>query len=297
MPAAPRSRPGCSALPGRAGPRRRGRPPPFSADGCTAGPGPEPARARWPAGHARGVEAGARPGLDAARPQVLEPLPLEHPVTVEGHQQQGTHRPDEDEEEIPGSGVASEIEEMDEGRNHQPPALCALVTSSRFSATITSAVNPTITAKARTVPVEFLSWWRLIGVPGASQIRRGDSWLTRVLLPHSDPVHQQVDVVVDRLREQFVGAPRRHDRALVFLARVAQVDAAVVIIVVEEAQPVLVVQGRTLTALTRGSVTLRAVVLIQLRRLVEGPKCVGDQILVGARLVGRLEVAVVADDA
>src|SRR5207253_8422442 len=235
---------------------------PSSVDGCTAGPGRAPPRARSPAGYARGAEAGFRPGLDAARPQVLEPLPLEHPVAVEGHQQQGTHRPDENEEEIAGSRVTCEIDQLDEGGEHQPPALCALVTSSRFSATITSAVNPTITAKATTVPIKFLSCWRLIGVPGESQIRGGDSWTARVLLPHPDPVDQQVDVGVDRLREQLVGAPRRHDRALVFFARVAQVDTAVVVVVVEEAQPVLVIQRRALAPLTRRPVTLCAVVLI-----------------------------------
>src|SRR5207237_6292900 len=106
--------------------------------GRTVGRGGAPASARSPAGYARGVEAGCRPGLDAARPQVLEPLPLEHPVAVEGHQQQGAHRPDENEEEIAGSRVTSEIDQLDEGGDHQPPALCALVTSSRFSATITS---------------------------------------------------------------------------------------------------------------------------------------------------------------
>src|SRR5438132_12006468 len=165
---------------------------------------------------------------------MLGQLPLEHPVAVEGHQTKRAHGPDQDEEEIAGSRVAREVEQMDERRDHQPPALCALVTSSRFSATITSAVNPTITAKARTVPIKFLSCWRLIGVPGESQIRRSDSWTARVLLPHPDPMDQQVDVVVDRLREQLVDTPRRHDGALVFFARVAQVDAAVVIVIVEE---------------------------------------------------------------
>src|SRR5205085_5355210 len=129
-----------------AGPARTRRPQPSAVDGSTAAPGRAPPRAKSPAGYARSVKAGFRPGLNAARQQVLEPLPLEHPVAVEGHLQQGAHRPDENEEEIAGSRVTSEIDQLDEGGDHQPPALCALVTSSRFSATITSAVKPTITA-------------------------------------------------------------------------------------------------------------------------------------------------------
>src|SRR4029077_10334278 len=95
----------------------------------------------------------------------------------------------------------------------------------------------------------------------------------------------------------FVDAPRGHDRALVFLAGVAQVDAAVVIVVIEEAQPVLVIERRPLAALADGSMALRAVVLIELGRGVEGPKGMGHQVLMRARLVGGLAIAVVADDA
>src|SRR6202022_3845498 len=110
----------------------------------------------------------------------------------------------------------------------------------------------------------------------------GVSWLARVLLPHPDPVDQQIDIVVGRLGKELVDAPRRHDRPLVFLARVAQEDAAVVIVVVEEAQPVLVVEWRPLAALTRRPAALRAVVLVELRPAVEGPKGGGDKVLMSA---------------
>src|SRR5439155_16890281 len=100
-------------------------------------------------------------------------------------------------------------------------------------------------------PTRFFSCWRLIGVPGESQIRRGDSWQARVLLPHPDPVDQQVDrvVVQDGGTAALGDAPGRHDRVQVLLAGVAQVDAAIVIVVAEKPEPVLVVQRRPFTAL------------------------------------------------
>src|SRR5438105_6736776 len=133
---------------------------------------------------------------------------------------------------------------------------------------MTSAVKPARTMNANAVPMRFLSCCRLIGVPGASKIRRGGSWQARVLLPHPDPVHQQIDVVVDRGRQQLLGPPGRHDRPQVLLAGIPQVDATVVVVVAEEAKSVLVVEGRSLATLTQRPVTLGAVVLVQLRRLV-----------------------------
>src|SRR6266446_6306641 len=92
----------------------------------------------------------------------LLPLTLEHAVTVVGDEQQRAQGPDQDEEKVPGARVASDIEQLDQRRRHQPPALCALVTSSRFSATITSAVKPNRMTKASTVPMMFFNCWRLM---------------------------------------------------------------------------------------------------------------------------------------
>src|SRR3982074_2858043 len=178
----------------------------------------------------------------------LFPSTLEHAVAVVGNEQQRAQGPDEDEEEVPGARVAGEIEQLDQRRRHQPPALWALVTSSRFSATITMAVKPNRITKANTVPIVFLSCWRLIGVPGESSIRRGESWPARVLLPHANPMDQQVDVVIDRRGQQLVRAPGRHDRAFVFLAGITQVNAPVVVVIVEETEAVLVVERRPLSA-------------------------------------------------
>src|SRR5438067_1335986 len=114
-----------------------------------------------PLGEGR-VGTASRPKRDEAQPLALVPLTLEHAVAVVGNEQQRADGPDHDEEEVPGARVAGEIQQLDQGRNHQPPALWALVTSSRFSAMITRAVKPNRTAKATTVPMMFLSCWRLM---------------------------------------------------------------------------------------------------------------------------------------
>src|SRR2546423_4299345 len=78
---------------------------------------------------------------------------------------------------------------------------------------------------------------------------------------------------------------------------VAQVDAAIVVVIRKEAQPVLVVEGRTLASLTDGAMALSAVRLIELRRLVVNAEGVRHQVLMRAGLRRRLPVPVVADDA
>src|SRR2546423_1031098 len=78
---------------------------------------------------------------------------------------------------------------------------------------------------------------------------------------------------------------------------VAQVDAAVVVVIGEEAQAVLVVEGRTFASLTDGAMALGAVRLIKLGRLVVNSEGIRHQVLVGAGLRRRLPVAVMADDA
>src|SRR5207244_3560574 len=88
-----------------------------------------------------------------------------------------------------------------------------------------------------------------------------------------------------------------HDRAKVLLDSVAQVNAAIVVVVAEKSQPVLVVQRRPFTAFTERPMALGAIILKNLGSLVVHAERVGHQILVGARLSGRLPVAVVADDA
>src|SRR5205807_5539831 len=143
-------------------PHRAGRSRPSSAGGCRADPARAPRTATSPTVRSRGVATVSGPERDEAQPLPLVPLTLEHAVAVVGNQQQRAQGPNHDEEEVPGARVAGEIEELNQGRNHQPPALWALVTSSRFSAMITRAVKPNRTAKATTVPMMFLSCWRLM---------------------------------------------------------------------------------------------------------------------------------------
>ena len=77
----------------------------------------------------------------------------------------------------------------------------------------------------------------------------------------------------------------------------AVLDAAVVVVLVEVPEAVLVVEGRTRTALALAAVAARAVLVIELRALGERVRGIDDQVLVRIGLVEAEPVAVVADDA
>src|SRR5256714_3997764 len=72
---------------------------------------------------------------------------------------------------------------------------------------------------------------------------------------------------------------------------------AMVGVAAKESRPVLVVQRRPFTAFTERPMAWGAIILKNLGSLVVPANRVGHQILVCARLSGRLPVAVVADDA
>src|ERR1700683_546365 len=143
----------------------------------------------------------------------------------------------------------------------------------------------------------------------------GCSWEGGVLLPLADELDQDVDLglaedaglVHHRARTRgrrsvggvVVGdrAPVGHDAAVVLEAGEAVLDAPVVVVLVEVAQAVLVVEGRSSAALTQSAVAARAVLVVELRALGERVLRVDDEVLVCVRLIETETVAVVADDA
>ena len=92
-------------------------------------------------------------------------------------------------------------------------------------------------------------------------------------------------------------APVGHDAAEVLEVGEAVLDAAVVVVLVEVPETVLVVERRTRAALTLPAVASRAVLVVELRALGERVLGVDDQVLVRVGLVEAEAVAVVADDA
>ena len=92
-------------------------------------------------------------------------------------------------------------------------------------------------------------------------------------------------------------APVGHDAAVVLEVGEAVLDAPVVVVLVEVAETVLVVEGRPGAALTLSAMAARAVRVVELRALGERVHGVDDQVLMRVGLVEAETVAVVADDA
>src|ERR1700686_3473915 len=140
------------------------------------------------------------------------------------------------------------------------------------------------------------------------------SWKRVVVLPLADELDEEIDlrlaehrrVVHNRAGPGRVGlrvvvggdpAPVGHDAAEVLEAGESVLDAAVVVVLVEVPEPVLVVERRTRATLTLSPVASCAVRVIELRALGERVLGVDDQVLVRVGLVEAEAVAVMADDA
>src|ERR1700730_14852209 len=123
------------------------------------------------------------------------------------------------------------------------------------------------------------------------------SWQRGVLLPMADELNQDVDLrLVEHRRGdrhllvasgivREVGSdptPVGHHAAVVLEVREAVLDAALVIVLVEETEPVLVVQRRPDSPLALATVTLRAALVVERGALSEGVHGVDDQIGVRA---------------
>src|SRR5438552_566366 len=186
-------------------------------------------------------------------------------------------------------------------------AQCALKLSKKFSPTMMSTTNRSSTTNMIVVPTR-----------SRTNVRRFMSvcsWKCRVVLPVANELDEGLDL---RVAEDPAGqghrlvtggivrvvgrdrAPVRHHAAVVLEVGEPIIDAAVVVVFVEEPEPVLVVQRRPDVAFTHAAVALGTVLVVKLRAGGEGVLGVDDQVLVG--VVDPIEsktkpAAVVADDA
>src|ERR1700680_2809236 len=140
------------------------------------------------------------------------------------------------------------------------------------------------------------------------------SWDGGVALPLTDELYEEVDLrlaqhallVHDRAAPwsgRPVGrvvagdrSPVGHDRPVVLEPGEAVFDAPVVIVLVEEAETILVVEGRSRATLTESAMAARAVLVVELSALGVGVHGVDDEVLMGGGLVEAEPVAVVAHD-
>src|ERR1039457_3359352 len=142
----------------------------------------------------------------------------------------------------------------------------------------------------------------------------GSSWKGVVVLPVANELDEDVDLRRGQNRRRGLHGTRTgrggggivvggdpaqvgHDAAVVLEVGEAVLDAAVVVVLVEVTEAVLVIEGRTGPALTLAAVTARAVRVVELRALGERVLGVDDEVLVGVGLVKAEAVAVVAHDA